>query len=123
MTSWYDHTHNKMAQLIGRVIRTNHGNVPTTIKVSVIRSSLHPVALRVKHFKNKLLNVLNLQYVTKRKCILVHDENEECHLGDLVMIREMDKVNNTAFRVLEIVQRSESYTSPYTGKTYYQPLK
>ena len=64
-----------------------------------------------------------MQYVTKRKCILVQDENEECHLGDLVMIREMDKVNNTAFRVLEIVQRSESYTSPYTGKTYYQPLK
>lgn len=62
-----------------------------------------------------------LQYVCKHKKFLCHDENNECHDGDLVIIKECKPYHKTKyFRVVEIIEKAQSYTNPDTGKTVYQ---
>ena len=40
------------------------------------------------------------------------------------MIKECEKISKKkAFKVLEILERSQSYTDPETGVTFYQKVK
>lgn len=94
-----------MAQFVGRVIGTK---MHKTAKVSVNRMFLNPFVLK---------------FVKKKKTYFAHDEDSECREGDLVMIKECQKYNNKSFNVIEILERSQSYTNPKTGITVYQKLK
>ena len=63
----------------------------------------------------------SLQYVRKRKNYFAHDETEQCHDGDVVMIRESQSYSKRKhFVVQEVLERAQSYTDPATGNTLYQ---
>ena len=67
---------------------------------------------------------LFIKFVKKKKTYFAHDENSDCREGDLVMIKECEKISKKkAFKVLEILERSQSYTDPETGVTFYQKVK
>ena len=68
-----------------------------------------------------ILTFYLLQYVQRRKKFLAHDAKEECHDGDLVIIRECKPYSKRkAFKVTEIIERVESYKDPRTGEVCYQ---
>ncbi len=65
-----------------------------------------------------------MQFVKKKRTFFAHDENSDCSDGDLVMIKECQKMSpKKSFRVTEILERSQSYTNPITGKTFHQQVK
>ncbi len=60
----------------------------------------------------------------KRKTFFAHDENCDCNDGDLVMIEECPKISKQKyFKLVEILERSQSYTDPDTGIISHQPIK
>lgn len=103
---------------LGRVMKCKANN---TVKVSVTRSYLHPLVLKViisYLFKSLLFS----QYTAKRRKFEVHDE-KGCNVGDLVLIKEMQqKIQDKAFRVNEVIEKAETYTDPDTGEIHYQPI-
>lgn len=65
-----------------------------------------------------------LQFVRKRKTYFAHDEESECRVGDLVMIKECRPISKQKnFKVIDILERTESYTHPVSGEIYYKEIK
>ncbi|KAJ3226757.1 hypothetical protein HK099_004175 [Clydaea vesicula] len=88
----------------GRVIGTA---MQKTIKVRVEKHKLHPIVL-----KN----------VVSHKNFLVHDEKEECVIGDIVKInsyRKISKMKN--FVVDKILHPANRYFDKETGILYSEP--
>ncbi|PHQ81322.1 MAG: 30S ribosomal protein S17 [Coxiella sp. (in: Bacteria)] len=57
---------------------------------------------RVKHPKYG-------KYITRSTKLHAHDENNECHVGDLVTIRECRPISKTkSWKLVEIKERAES---------------
>jgi len=77
-----------MAQFVGRVVGTK---MDKTAKVLVTKLKLHPLIKK---------------YWNHRKVYFAHDENNECRVGDLVVIKESLQISKKkSFRVSEIVER------------------
>ena len=56
------------------------------------------------------------KYVHKRKKYMVHDENNECHAGDLVEIVETRPISqNKHFKVRKIIKRGEILAEEVAG--------
>ena len=64
-----------------------------TVRVQLNRRFLHPVYKK---------------YVTRKKVFMVHDETNECRMGDVVQIVETRPLSrNKRWRVLTVVTKAE----------------
>ncbi|XP_020609599.1 uncharacterized protein LOC110048154 [Orbicella faveolata] len=92
-----------MAQYVGTVIGTK---MDKTVKVLVTRMALYT---KLKTFFNE------------RKVYFAHDENNECARGDLVVIKECQRLSNRKyFTVLEIVDKVPRVVDLETGQVLVQ---
>ncbi|KAJ7360433.1 37S ribosomal protein S17 mitochondrial [Desmophyllum pertusum] len=92
-----------MAQFVGTVIGTKMNK---TAKVLVTRMVLY----------NKLKTFFN-----ERKVYFAHDENNECARGDLVVIKQCQKMSKRKyFTVSEIVDKVPRMVDPETGQILVQ---
>ncbi|KAL9974988.1 hypothetical protein ACROYT_G012100 [Oculina patagonica] len=88
-----------MAQYVGTVIGTK---MDKTAKVLVTRMALYK---KLKTFFNE------------RKVYFAHDENNECARGDLVVIKECQRMTNRKyFTVSEIIDKVPRVVDPETGQ-------
>ncbi|XP_078365185.1 small ribosomal subunit protein uS17m-like [Oculina patagonica] len=92
-----------MAQYVGTVIGTK---MDKTAKVLVTRMALYK---KLKTFFNE------------RKVYFAHDENNECARGDLVVIKECQRMTNRKyFTVSEIIDKVPRVVDPETGQVLVQ---
>ena len=81
---------NLRKQKIGVVVGTS---MDKTVKVQIITKMKHP-----KYGK----------FIKRRKNYLVHDEKEECHVGDTVRIMETRPLSKLKrWRLVEIIERAK----------------
>lgn len=63
------------------------------------------------------------QIVKKKQTYFAHDESSDCNEGDLVLIKESQRISKKKnFQVIDIIERSQHYTNPVTGKTIHQHI-
>ena len=56
------------------------------------------------------------KYVRKRRKFMVHDEKDECHIGDLVEIAETRPMSqNKRFKVLKVLERGKLLAEEVAG--------
>jgi small subunit ribosomal protein S17 len=76
-----------------RVGVVSSNKMEKTISVSVERKLMHPIYGK---------------FVKKTKKFMAHDENNDCHIGDLVRIMETRPLSkNKRWRVVEIIERAK----------------
>jgi len=95
----------KLNVYLGRVVRTEY---PRTCVVQVENTEIHPEIHRV--YQNK-------------HWIHVHDPEQECYVGDEVMIKPRTlphgvQYHGKPYQVLKFLSRAEGYTDHYNGKVW-----
>lgn len=76
-----------------RVGQVTSNKMDKTISVSVERRLRHPIYGK---------------FVKKTKKFMAHDENNECHVGDIVRIMETRPLSkNKRWRLVEIVEKAK----------------
>lgn len=76
-----------------RVGVVSSNKMEKTISVSVERKLMHPIYGK---------------FVKKTKKFMAHDENNDCHIGDLVRIMETRPLSkNKRWRVVEVIERAK----------------
>lgn len=59
--------------------------------------------------------------VRRRKVFFAHDEQEKGRVGDTVLIEECRPLSKMKhFTLVDILRRTQTFTEPDTGKTFYQ---
>ena len=58
--------------------------------------------------ENRFKHPLYKKYITKTKKVMAHDENNECNIGDKVMIAETRPIaKNKCWRLLKVISKAE----------------
>ncbi|PVU94399.1 hypothetical protein BB559_003019 [Furculomyces boomerangus] len=84
---------------IGIVVSTA---MQKTVKIRVPKRKMHPIVGKE---------------ILQHKNYLVHDELEQCKLGDLVRIEHCKKLSKKkSFAVAELIRPAKIYIDPETGK-------
>ncbi len=87
-----------MSEQIAKVARTIVGRV---VSDKMDKSAVVMVERKVRH-------PLYGKYIRRSTKLHIHDENNECQMGDTVSIRECRPISRTKFwRLVEIIERSE----------------
>eukprot|EP01027_Heterolobosea_sp_BB2_P003242 GEZU01004928.1.p1 GENE.GEZU01004928.1~~GEZU01004928.1.p1 ORF type:complete len:152 (-),score=51.27 GEZU01004928.1:27-452(-) len=95
----FTRTFDNISKFIGRVVSTKNAK---TVKVAVPRFTY------IKKYQKT---------IQKTKNFMAHDENEECVVGDLVMIQHSKSYSATKrFRVVEIIEKNPEYVAALAEK-------
>ena len=87
-----------MSEQIAKVARTIVGRV---VSDKMDKSAVVMVERKVRH-------PLYGKYIRRSTKLHIHDENNECQMGDTVSIRKCRPISRTKFwRLVEIIERSE----------------
>lgn len=87
-----------MSEQIAKVARTIVGRV---VSDKMDKSAVVMVERKVRH-------PLYGKYIRRSTKLHIHDENNQCQMGDTVSIRECRPISRTKFwRLVEIIERSE----------------
>jgi small subunit ribosomal protein S17 len=82
-------------------------NVLNKVRVGVVASDKMDKSITVL-IERKLKHPIYGKFVKRSKKFMVHDENNECKVGDTVKITETRPLSkNKSWRVLEIVERAK----------------
>ncbi|MBK8621140.1 MAG: 30S ribosomal protein S17 [Saprospiraceae bacterium] len=82
-------------------------NVLNKVRVGVVASDKMDKSVTVL-IERKLKHPIYGKFVKRSKKFMVHDENNECKVGDTVKITETRPLSkNKSWRVLEIVERAK----------------
>ncbi len=76
-------------------------------RVGVVSSNKMEKTISVSD-ERKLMHPIYGKFVKKTKKFMAHDENNDCHIGDLVRIMEARPLSkNKRWRVVEIIERAK----------------
>jgi small subunit ribosomal protein S17 len=82
-------------------------NVLNKVRVGVVASDKMDKSITVL-IERKLKHPIYGKFVKRSKKFMVHDENNECKVGDTVKITETRPLSkNKSWRVVEIVERAK----------------
>lgn len=82
-------------------------NVLNKVRVGVVASDKMDKSITVL-IERKLKHPIYGKFVKRSKKFMVHDENNECKVGDTVKITETRPLSkNKCWRVVEIVERAK----------------
>ena len=82
-------------------------NVLNKVRVGVVASDKMDKSITVL-IERKLKHHIYGKFVKRSKKFMVHDENNECKVGDTVKITETRPLSkNKSWRVVEIVERAK----------------
>ncbi len=76
-------------------------------RVGVVSSNKMEKSISIK-VERKFRHLIYEKFIMKTKKLMAHDEQNECHIGDIVRIMETRPLSkNKSWRLVEVIERAK----------------